>query len=434
MFRFLDATCGFDALGAAASLGLYTQALAQLNTTLTGFKGCDALLDAGLGDILSFPADAAYAGSTLTYYSSENRRLRPYCIVQCRSTEYVSIAVKALSRVSGTGPWDIAVRSGGHSDYDNNAINKGITIDLTYLNSTELVKSSCLNGTATWVGQSTLTKNVAQIRLTVRWGEVMMTLEPYNLGVTGGRSGHVGAGALLVPDGASYHTQLYGLSCDNVIGYEVVLADGTIVEANSEENADLFKALKGGGSNSGVVTRFDLRPLYSIDTGNPDHEFLVYHSDSDDLAIMAMAVSTDGNESSPTFAAFDNITLTPDIVNKAADIFVILTQDNILGFDKNLSVDSILFEARSTLTAADAGYGGIVQSKMGKAIEELRRYSASLDGHSTYIYMNYANPEQDVIGSYGADNVKFLKETATKYDPTGFFQYRMPGGWKVSRV
>ncbi|GJC86162.1 hypothetical protein ColLi_09000 [Colletotrichum liriopes] len=59
---------------------------------------------------------------------------------------------------------------------------------------------------------------------------------------------------------------------------------------------------------------------------------------------------------------------------------------------------------------------------MGKAIERLRTYSASLDGNSTCIYMNYANPEQDVIGSYGAKNAKFLKETAAKYDPTGFFQ------------
>lgn len=87
----------------------------------------------------------------------------------------------------------------------------------------------------------------------------MSTLEPFNLGVTGGRSGHVGAGGLLVSGGASYHTQLWGLSCDNVIGYEVVLGDGSIVTASSTENADLFKALKGGGNNLGIITRFDMR-------------------------------------------------------------------------------------------------------------------------------------------------------------------------------
>lgn len=372
----------------------------------------------------------------------------------------------------------------------------------------------------------TLGKNVAQIRPAARWGDVMTYLEPYNLGVTGGRSGHVGVGGLLVSGGASYHVQQYGLSCDNVVGYEVVLADGSIVEANSEENSDLFKALKGGGSNLGIVTRFDLRTFTvpptgvyggllfaswsdldvvinqftnyasSIGSGSPDHEFVVYRSDSGNLAIMAMAVSTDGNENSPTFAAFKNITLTRDvrskqplsrvaatiadtggshyisfslsvqataeIMNKAADIFVALTQDfgdesvpvsvnfvfqplpkslatvtsgnNILGFDKNLPADSILFEARGTLLAGDAGYEGIVQSKMGKAIEELRAYSASLENHPTFLYMNYANPEQDVISSYGAENVQLLKDAAAKYDPAGFFQYRVPGGFKVNRV
>ncbi|TDZ24366.1 Bifunctional solanapyrone synthase [Colletotrichum orbiculare MAFF 240422] len=493
-------------VGVAALISFSGLVLGQQNTTSTGFKSCDALLDAGPEDIVVFPTDAEYVESVSTYYSSENRRLRPYCIVQPRSTEDVSIAIKALGRVKATGNWDIAVRSGGHSDNDNNAVNRGVTIDLSLFNSTEL--------------------NIAQIRPAARWGNVMTYLEPYNLGVTGGRSGHVGVGGLLVSGGASYHTQLWGLSCDNVIGYEVVLADGSIVEANATQDADLFKALKGGGNNLGIVTRFDLRTFTvppdgafggllfaswndldvvidqfvnyasSIGSGNPDHEFVVYRSDSGNLAIMAMAVSTDGNENSPTFAPFKNITLTRDvrarqplskiaatiadtggshytsfclslqasreIMTKAAGIFVELNQNfadadvpvsvnfvfqplpknlaavtpgsNILGFDKNLPADSVLFEARGTLLPADAEYGGIVQSKMGKAIAELKAYSATLDAHPTYVYMNYANAEQDVIGSYGEENIRFLKETAAKYDPAGFFQTRVPGGFKVSRL
>lgn len=354
----------------------------------------------------------------------------------------------------------------------------------------------------------------------------MSYLEPYNLGVTGGRSGHVGVGGLLVSGGASYQTQQWGFSCDNVLNYEVVLADGSVVEANADENADLFKALKGGGSNLGIVTRFDLRTftlnpegaygglvftpwtsfdvvknqfvdyINSIGTGHPDHEFVVYRSDSGVASIMIMAVATDGNEDSSTFAPFKEITLTrdgrlkqpiskiaasigdvggshyipftlslqatTDIMDKAADVFNALVLDlegakvpasvnfvfqplpnapasvkpgaNILGFDKSLPGNSILFEARGTLLPADATYGGILEDFMAKAVEELRAYSASQDGHSTYIYMNYANPAQDVIGSYGEENVQFLKTAAAKYDPTGFFQRRVPGGWKVSRV
>jgi FAD/FMN-containing dehydrogenase len=91
------------------------------------------------------------------------------------------------------------------------------------------------------------------------WGDVYTYLEAYGLGATGGRSGHVGVGGLLVSGGASYHTQLWGLSCDNVVNYEVVLVDGSVVNASPNVNADLFRALKGGGSNLDIVTRFGLR-------------------------------------------------------------------------------------------------------------------------------------------------------------------------------
>ncbi|KAM0277139.1 hypothetical protein ACHAQH_006033 [Verticillium albo-atrum] len=521
-------TIGTQYLGAAALIGLFgfSSHVLALNTTLSGFKGCDAILNAGLEEILVFPVDAGYVESVSTYYSSENRRLQPYCIVQPRSTEHVSSAVRALSSVSGAGNWDIAVRSGGHSDFDNNAIHRGVTIDLTFFNSTKLVQGSCGNYTGHWNGTSKLTRSVAQIRPAARWGSVIAQLEEYGLSVTGGRSGHVGVGGLLVSGGASYHTQLHGLSCDNVVNYEVVLADGSVIEANESQNQDLFKALKGGGSNLGIVTRFDMRTFTlppdgaygglvftpwsnleavneqfvgyvdSIGSGSPDHEFVVYRADSGNLSIMIMAVSTDGNEASVNFAPLNDVTLTRDrrakqplssiansiadtggahyisfsltlqatteMMNRAAEAFVALTQDmkassvpvsfvfvfqpfpkglanvkpggNILGHDENLPSTSILFESRATLLAADAKYEGVVKSKTARVIEELRSFSASKENYSSYLYMNYAGPEQDVIGSYGAENVQFLKETAAKYDPTGFFQYRIPGGFKVSRV
>ena len=309
------------------------------------------------------------------------------------------------------------------------------------------------------------------------------------------------------------------------MGYEVVLADGSIVEATATKNKDLFKALKGGGSNLGVVTRFDLRtftinpegaygglvftPWDSLDTvidqfvaygtkssGSPDHEFVVLRNDAGSLAIMAMVVSTDGNEASPAMAPWNKMPLIRDsrakqplskiagsiadvggshyvsftltlqvskaVMNKVADVFLATSQglladgvpvsvnfvfqpmpkkpqgvtagSNILGHDKNLPADSILFEVRGTLLPQDAGFDGIVQQKLGAAVEEIRAFSASQPGHSTYVYMNYANAEQDVIKSYGKENVDFLRRTAAKYDPKGFFQYRVPGGWKVSRV
>lgn len=94
-----------------------------------------------------------YNVSTQTYYSGDNRLLQPYCILQPQSTADVSTALAALSTVSG-GSWDVAIRSGGHSDFDNNAVERGVVIDLTYFNQTVLVNNSTI---PTWNGSSVLT-------------------------------------------------------------------------------------------------------------------------------------------------------------------------------------------------------------------------------------------------------------------------------------
>lgn len=66
----------------------------------------------------------------------------------------------------------------------------------------------------------------------------------------------------------SFHSQSRGLACDAVSNFEVVLADGSIVNANANENADLYRGLKGGSGNLGFVTKIDQRKssLYDIDT------------------------------------------------------------------------------------------------------------------------------------------------------------------------
>lgn len=79
-----------------------------------------------------------------------------------------------------------------------------------------------------------------------------------NLSVVGGRADTVGVAGLTTGGGISYFSGRYGLVCDNVVNYEIVLADGHIVNANSVENTDLRTALRGGSNNFGIVTRFDL--------------------------------------------------------------------------------------------------------------------------------------------------------------------------------
>jgi FAD/FMN-containing dehydrogenase len=92
-----------------------------------------------------------------------------------------------------------------------------------------------------------------------RWINVSEALDPLGLAVVGGRSATVGVSGLTLGGGISYFSGTKGWACDNVRNYEVVLASGEIVNASPRENKNLYWALRGGGgSNFGLVTRFDL--------------------------------------------------------------------------------------------------------------------------------------------------------------------------------
>ncbi|EPE34586.1 FAD-binding protein [Glarea lozoyensis ATCC 20868] len=92
-----------------------------------------------------------------------------------------------------------------------------------------------------------------------RWGAVYDRLQEDGLAVTGARSGNNGIGGLALAGGLSFFGTREGFICDNVVNYQVVLASGEIVNANAQEHSDLFVAIRGGGNNFGVVTRFDIR-------------------------------------------------------------------------------------------------------------------------------------------------------------------------------
>ena len=111
--------------------------------------------------------------------------------------------------------------------------------------------------------------NLVSVQPGGQWGDVYDTLAPHGVTVTGGRSAAVGVGGFLLGGGNSFHSASHGFGCDNVANFEVVLADGRIVEANSVENNDLWVALRGGSGNFGLVTRFDMFAIEYADPGVP---------------------------------------------------------------------------------------------------------------------------------------------------------------------
>ncbi|RAQ72686.1 hypothetical protein COH20_008783 [Aspergillus flavus] len=107
-------------------------------------------------------------------------------------------------------------------------------------------------------------------------GEVYAWLEEQKLSAIGGRDQQVGLGGFLLGGGMGVLPNLHGLGADGVRNFEVLLADGRLINANANENANLHRVLKGGGSNYSIVTRFDLEthPLinvqYTINLYSPD--------------------------------------------------------------------------------------------------------------------------------------------------------------------
>lgn len=131
---------------------------------------------------------------------------------------------------------------GGHTPFAGaNNTDNGVTIDLSGLVSVNLKKDD----TELQVGGG------------AKWGNVYPVLEPKNLTVIGGRSSAVGVGGLVTGGGISQFSGRYGWACDNVNNYQVVFADGIIRDVNQRTHPDVFKALRGGGNNFGIVTRFD---------------------------------------------------------------------------------------------------------------------------------------------------------------------------------
>ncbi|KAI9761159.1 MAG: hypothetical protein M4579_001206 [Chaenotheca gracillima] len=218
---------------------------------------CD-LLGLILGNDVSKPNSAAFSANEGSYWAQQQSSIAPACFVTVQRPVDVSISV-LLARLT-TCPF--AVRSGGHSDIPGASnIKDGITINLSKLNQVSVSAD----------------KKTTQVGPGATWGDVYHTLDPQGLTVIGGRESSVGVGGLTLGGGMSYFSGRYGFACDNVANYQVVLPDGLIQDVNQKSNPDLYFALRGGGNNFGIVTRFDLETypqgqmwggirVYSFDT------------------------------------------------------------------------------------------------------------------------------------------------------------------------
>ncbi|TVY75120.1 Bifunctional solanapyrone synthase [Fusarium oxysporum f. sp. cubense] len=201
---------------------------------------CCHQLKGSLGDKISFPDTKSYNATLTSYWSKQESALHPNCVLQPTTAHDV---VAALRIISTHKDCKFSIKSHGHAPAAGFAnSDSGVTIDMTTLSSVSLNKRS----------------TIASIGAGAKWLDVYQHLDGSGVQVAGGRNGNVGVGGLLLGGGISHFTTKVGWACDRVVNYEVVLSNGTLINANKKENSDLFLALKGGGNNFGVVSRFDI--------------------------------------------------------------------------------------------------------------------------------------------------------------------------------
>jgi len=164
---------------------------------------------------------------------------RPALIARCASPQDVQAAL-AHARENGLV---VAIRGGGHSTAGYSSCDDGIVIDVGPMKGVEIDAEG----------------RTGRFGAGLNWGELDAATQEHGLAVTGGRVTHTGVAGYTLGSGSGWIERKHGLTAESMISAELVTADGRILRASADENADLFWGLKGGGGNFGVVTEFEFR-------------------------------------------------------------------------------------------------------------------------------------------------------------------------------
>jgi FAD/FMN-containing dehydrogenase len=163
---------------------------------------------------------------------------RPAAIARCADADDVAVAI----RFAAEHELVLAVRGGGHNVAGTAVVDDGIVVDLSEMRSVRVDGS----------------RRSVHVQGGATWADVDGVTAPLGLAAPGGVVSETGVAGLALSGGVSHQRRRDGMTVDNLVSAEVVLADGRQVRASADEHADLFWALRGGGGNFGVMTSFEL--------------------------------------------------------------------------------------------------------------------------------------------------------------------------------
>ncbi|HEX4056498.1 MAG TPA: FAD-binding oxidoreductase [Tepidisphaeraceae bacterium] len=193
------------------------------------------------------PGDANYDDARKLYNAMIDKK--PRLIAKCVD----AADVMACVNYARTNKLLLAIRGGGHNGPGLGGCDDGLVIDL-----------SRMRGVRVDPGAKTVSVAGGCV-----WGDVDHATHPFGMAVPSGIISTTGVGGLTLGGGIGHLSRKYGLTIDNLLAVDIVLADGRLVIANESQNPELFWALRGGGGNFGVVTGFTFRlnPAHTVTAG-----------------------------------------------------------------------------------------------------------------------------------------------------------------------
>jgi len=194
-------------------------------------------LAAAVRGSLIMPGDPEYDQARAVYNGMIDKR--PAAIVRCRDAADVITCVR-FAREHGV---EIAVRGGGHNGAGFGVWDGALVIDLSLLRSTTVSPED----------------HTVRADAGCTWGDVDHATVAFGMATPSGFLSSTGVAGLTLGGGIGYLARRFGLTVDNLLAADVVLADGTFVTASESSHSDLFWALRGGGGNFGIVTSFTFR-------------------------------------------------------------------------------------------------------------------------------------------------------------------------------